>query len=78
MDENVKYAVELVLGKRKEYYFNLWLVWKCKVVQNYKYIFATDSGLMIEATYNGDADELYVDMYRKEHKETIKEFEKRS
>ena len=77
MDENVKYAVELVLAKEKERYFELWLVWKCKTIQNYKYIFATDSGLMIEATYNGDADELYVDMYRKEHKETIKEFEKR-
>ena len=47
---------------------------KCKTIQNYKYIFATDSGLMIEATYNGDKDELYVDMYRKEHKEIVKDF----
>ena len=52
-------------------------VWYCKTIQNHKGLFIVkdDSGYIypyfIEATYNGDEDELYLDFYYKEFKHTI-------
>lgn len=53
-------------------------VWYCKTVQNHKGLFIVRNsyGLIydnfIEATYNGDVGELYLDFYKKEFKHTIK------
>ena len=42
------------------------LVWFVKALQNYKALFTTFDGYYYEATYNGDKDELYLDVYKKE------------
>ena len=53
-------------------------VWYCKTVQNHKGLFIVRNsyGLIydnfIEATYNGDVKELYLDFYEKVFKHTVK------
>lgn len=52
-------------------------VWYCKTVQNHKGLFIVrdKSGFypyFIEATYNGDESELYLDFYSKQFKITKK------
>lgn len=74
MDEMVRVSVEATLKQKGENFNTLWLVWKCKTIQNYKYVFATNSGHMIEATYNGNLDELYVDIYKKDSKKVIQKY----
>lgn len=36
--------------------FHLFIVWKCKALQNWKYLISTsvDDGMYYELTYNGD------------------------
>lgn len=53
-------------------------VWFCKTIQNYKGLFIVKDikseyiyPYFIEATCNGDKNEIYLDYYIKEHKETI-------
>lgn len=45
---------------------DMFVVWSCKTLQNWK---AIVSGFnvkeLIEVTYNGDKDEIYVDVYEK-------------
>lgn len=53
--------------------FNLFVVWKCKTIQNVKFIVGTSNNHLIELTFNGDKDELYIDVYKKERKVTIKQ-----
>ena len=53
-------------------------VWYCKTMQNHKGLFIVRNsyGLIydnfIEATYNGDAQELYLDFYEKVFKHIVK------
>ena len=54
-------------------------VWYCKTIQNHKGLFIVrnkDTNIIypqfIEATYNGDANELYLDFYEKQFKHTVK------
>jgi hypothetical protein len=54
-------------------------VWYCKTIQNHKGLFIVrnkDTNIIypqfIEATYNGDAKELYLDLYEKQFKSIIK------
>lgn len=57
------------------------LVWFCKTIQNFKAIMfvppmqgkqddkpITINGKFIECSYNGDKDELYMDIYEKQNK----------
>ena len=50
----------------------MFVVWSCKTLQNWK---AIVSGVhvkeLIEVTYNGDKDEIYVDVYEKKHNTVI-------
>lgn len=46
--------------------YKVCLVWFVKALQNYKALFTTFNGYYYEATYNGDKDELYLDVYKKE------------
>lgn len=52
-------------------------VWYCKTIQNHKGLFIVRDkdgctyNYFIEATYNGDRSELYLDFYTKEFKHTI-------
>ena len=46
---------------------NVYVVWSCKTLQNFKALLSTDipDGMCYELTYNGDKDELYLDAYKK-------------
>lgn len=47
---------------------NVFVVWCCKTLQNYKCLASTTisgDGIYVEYTYNGDKQELYEDVYRK-------------
>lgn len=47
--------------------FEVYMVWKCKVLQNWKYLISSTlfDGMYYEVTYNGDKDEWYLDAYKK-------------
>lgn len=47
--------------------FNVYVVWSCKTLQNSKALLSTDvgDGMYYEITYNGDKNELYIDVYKK-------------
>lgn len=47
---------------------NVFVVWACKTLQNYKALLSTTvsgDGIYAEYTYNGDKQELYEDVYKK-------------
>ncbi len=54
--------------------FKLFIVWKCKVLQNWKYLISSTlpDGMYYELTYNGDGEEWYLDAYRKFDNKCIK------
>lgn len=45
----------------------VYVVWKCKALQNWKYLISTNlpDGMYYELTYNGDKNECYFDAYKK-------------
>jgi len=47
--------------------FEVYIVWKCKALQNWKYLLASTlpDGMYYELTYNGDKMEWYLDAYKK-------------
>lgn len=53
--------------------FDVFIVWKCKTIQNWKYLCATTlpDGKYFELTYNGDKKEWYVDVYQKVDKQVV-------
>lgn len=83
-----KEYLQLVESKLKNYFSDKYnidkndleviQVWYCKTIQNHKGLFIVRNcyGLIydnfIEATYNGDVGELYLDFYKKEFKHIIK------
>ena len=47
---------------------NVFIVWSCKTLQNYKCLASTTvsgDGIYAQYTYNGDKQELYEDIYDK-------------
>lgn len=46
---------------------DVYTVWTCKALQNQKALLSTvvEDGLYFECTYNGDKDEMYLDVYDK-------------
>ena len=47
---------------------NVFVVWSCKTLQNYKALLSTTvsgDGIYVEYTFNGDKGELYEDVYLK-------------
>jgi len=46
---------------------DIYVVWMCKTLQNCKGLFSTKlpDGMYYEVTYNGDAEEMYLDAYKK-------------
>ena len=47
---------------------NVFVVWSCKTLQNYKALLSTTvsgDGIYAEYTFNGDKQELYEDVYKK-------------
>ena len=47
--------------------FEVYTVWKCKILQNWKYLLSSTlpDGMYYEVTYNGDMNEFYLDAYKK-------------
>ena len=54
--------------------FEVFTVWKSKVLQNWKYLLSSTlfDGMYYELTYNGDKDEWYLDAYKKFENRTVK------
>lgn len=55
-------------------YFDVYIVWKCKTLQNWKYLISSTlhDGMYYEMTYNGDKNEWYLDAYKKFENRCIK------
>lgn len=47
--------------------YDVYIVWKCKTLQNWKYLISStlNDGMYYELTYNGDKTEWYLDAYKK-------------
>jgi hypothetical protein len=47
--------------------FEVFTVWKCKILQNWKYLVSTTlpDGMYYEMTYDGDNKRWYLDAYKK-------------
>ena len=76
--EIVKKYVEEHLDKTneniKESDKDPFVVWKCKVLQNWKYLLSTrlPDGMYYELTFNGNKKEWYLDAYKKWENRVIK------
>ena len=55
--------------------FDVYTVWKCKTLQNWKYLLASTlpDGMYYELTYNGDKKEWYLNAYKKFENVCIKD-----
>ena len=53
--------------------FDVYIVWKCKALQNWKWLLASSlfDGMYYELTYNGDKEEFYLDAYKKFENQVI-------
>jgi hypothetical protein len=79
-------AIEIVRGYIEEHLdksdemptFEVFTVWKCKTLQNWKYLLSSTlfDGMYYELTYNGDLDEWYLDAYKKFENRRIKRLKK--
>lgn len=47
--------------------FEVFIVWKAKILQNWKWLISSTlyDGMYYELTFNGDKDEFYLDAYKK-------------
>ena len=54
--------------------FEVYIVWKCKTLQNWKYLISSTiaDGMYYELTFNGDKKEWYLDAYSKTENVVIK------
>lgn len=55
--------------------FEVYIVWKCKILQNWKYLLSTTltDGMYYELTYDGDSKRCYLDAYKKFENKCITE-----
>ena len=55
--------------------FEVYIVWKCKALQNWKYLLSSTlfDGMYYELTYNGDKKEWYLGAYKKFENKVIAE-----
>lgn len=62
-----KYIMEHLDNTDATPVFAVFTVWKCKVLQNWKYLLSSTlpDGMYYELTYNGDKHEWYLDAYKK-------------
>ena len=53
--------------------FDIFVVWSCKTLQNYKCLINTTlpDGMCYECTYNGDKGEMYLNAYKKFESKSI-------
>ena len=62
-----RYIIEQHNESVKAPRFLVYITWKAKILQNWKYLLAStlSDGMYYELTYNGDKDEWYIDAYKK-------------
>lgn len=74
LDIVIKYARDHLDRSDKLTNFGAYIVWKCKTLQNWKYLISTNllDGMYYELTYNGDKSEWYLDAYKKFENRVIK------
>lgn len=72
MDSTVVNIVRSYIDKHldksdKPTWYEVFIVWKCKTLQNWKYLLSSTlyDGMYYEVTYNGDKNEWYLDAYKK-------------
>lgn len=55
--------------------FEIYTVWKAKILQNWKYLISSTlfDGMYYELTFNGDKNEWYLDAYKKFENRVVKE-----
>lgn len=61
------YILEHLDKSDGEIKFDVYIVWQCKILQNWKFLISTSlyDGMYYELTYNGDKGEWYLDAYKK-------------
>lgn len=70
-----QYVIKGALYNAEEYSdINVFVVWQCKTLQNWKFMLITDlpDNIYYELTYNGDEEEFYLDVYDKKDNVVIK------
>jgi hypothetical protein len=77
-------AMQLVVDYISEHYkdfdkcptFEVYIVWMCKILQNWKFLISSTlvDGMYYEITYNGDNHEWYIDAYKKFENRCIKDW----
>ena len=72
-DQFLNKAKDLAAGAAELTPKEMYVVWFCKTLQNWKALVSTDSlgGRYYEVTYNGDRKETYVDTYIKTNNQCI-------
>lgn len=80
MDDNAKkivfdYVLDHLDKSDKIPGFEVYIVWKCKALQNWKYLLSTTlfDGMYYELTYNGDLHKWYLDAYKKFENKVIED-----
>ena len=63
----MKYIIEHLDKSDNEPVFEVYIVWKAKILQNWKYLISSNlyDGMYYELTFNGDKGEWYLDAYKK-------------
>jgi hypothetical protein len=71
----VDYISEHLDKSDKAPQFEVYIVWMCKTLQNWKFLISSTlaDGMYYELTYNGNKDEWYLDAYKKFENRVIKE-----
>lgn len=61
------YIVEHLDKSDSNIEFDVYIVWKCKTLQNWKWLISSTlyDGMYYEITYNGDTRDFYLDAYKK-------------
>lgn len=76
---NAKWLVRKYIDENdpKEFAYEVYVVWQCKTLQNWKWLIATTLAdrNYYEVTYNGDNQEYYIDAYHKQQNIVFKESE---
>ncbi len=78
----IQKATNLVFDYTREHFdktdeepnFEVFVVWSCKTLQNFKALLSTtiSDGMYYEVTYNGDKNEIYFDAYKKFENRAVK------